>query len=51
MHFKNERQENKTGPARGWILVGGGWMEKVKEGEYTLHIYMKIEQWNLLKLF
>jgi hypothetical protein len=45
MHLNNKEQECKTGPVRGWILVGGGrGMKRVKEGKYgqcTLYTYMK----------
>jgi hypothetical protein len=51
---KNEEQEVKTGPFGGGMLVGGGHMERVKEGDCSgciLYSYMKIKQCNLLKLF
>jgi hypothetical protein len=49
----NEGQEGKTDPD-GYQSEKGGQKERVKEGEYggnILYSCMKIEHWNLLKLF
>jgi hypothetical protein len=45
--FKNEGQEDKTGPFQGWVPVGGGHKERVKDSEYggrILYSCMKMEQ-------
>jgi hypothetical protein len=50
MKDKNVKQALLAEGARG----AGGWMERVKEGEYnrcTLGASMKIEHWNLTKSY
>jgi hypothetical protein len=51
--LKNEGHKGKTGPAQGWVLVWK-FKERIKKCEYGVSIMykrMKIDQWELLKLF
>jgi hypothetical protein len=55
IYLKNERLKWKTGPVGNWIIVEGGRVngEHEKGGKCLGNLYtcMKIEQWNLFKLF
>jgi hypothetical protein len=47
--YKNREQEGKIGPVwKGVGVGGGGYKERVSEGEYSC---LKMEKWDLLKLF
>jgi hypothetical protein len=42
MHLKNEGQECKVDPVRGWVVVGATGMERAREGDVVNVLYILV---------